>query len=244
VTPLGLLSPQPPERPQFLGAERVNRGDAVLQPGDVQEPLAEIHLIPGERAKLADPQPVSVSDQDHRGVPVTVAAPLTRRGNQHLDLGRRQILARASFAIALPSRWQCGWLADNSERRPLSRNPYCPVLSAWHGLNFSLDRRGKLGPDRRGCPVSGSKGDTPFAGTNKIVLKERLQIDRSFLTFPSAFDAAIGDRGFPASPPSSAPATQAPGPWFSPALMENWVPGGSPQAGVVCRAPSAIGDRW
>jgi hypothetical protein len=66
VAPFWLLPPQPPERAQLLAAERVNWGDAVLQPGDVQEPLAEIHLIPAEGAKLADPQAVAKGDQDHR----------------------------------------------------------------------------------------------------------------------------------------------------------------------------------
>src|SRR5215472_12112878 len=58
VAPIWQLPPQPSQRPKLLAAERVNRRDAVLQPADVQEPLAEIHLIPGERAKLADPQAV------------------------------------------------------------------------------------------------------------------------------------------------------------------------------------------
>ena len=45
VTALRLIPPQPAQRTQFLAAERVDGGDAVLQPGDVQQPLAEIHLI-------------------------------------------------------------------------------------------------------------------------------------------------------------------------------------------------------
>src|SRR6516162_10575668 len=153
----------------------MDRRDAVLEPGDVQEPLAEIHLIPGEGAKLADPQAVAIGDQDHRRIPLTVASPPPSRGDQHLNLGRCQVFARAPLAIALPSRWP-DRLADHPQRRPPSRNPDCPVLSAWHGLNFSLDRRGKPRPDQRGCPVSGSKWDTSFARANKIVLKERLQV--------------------------------------------------------------------
>jgi hypothetical protein len=69
----------------------------VLQPGDVQQALAEVHLIPCERAKLADPQPVPIRDQDHGRIPVAVAPPLLGRAYQRLDLGGRQVLARASL---------------------------------------------------------------------------------------------------------------------------------------------------
>ena len=36
VAPFRLLPPQPAECPKLLAAERVNRGDAVLEPGHVQ----------------------------------------------------------------------------------------------------------------------------------------------------------------------------------------------------------------
>ena len=145
----------------------------MLQPGDVQEPLAEINLILGQGAKLADPQAVAKGDQDHRGVAMAVTAPLARRGNQPLDLDRCQVLARAPLTIALPSRWR-DCLADNPQRRRLSRDPDCPVLSAWHGLVLSLDRRQKPRPDWCGCLVSDQRWDTSLAGTNKIILKQRL----------------------------------------------------------------------
>ena len=86
VAALRLLSSQPAERAQLLTAQRVNRGDTVLQPGDVQKPVAEINLVPGQCAKLANPQAVAVGDQNHRGIAVTIAAPLLRGGDQCLDL--------------------------------------------------------------------------------------------------------------------------------------------------------------
>jgi hypothetical protein len=103
----------------------------MLQPGDLQKPLAEVHLIPRQRAEFANPQAVPIRDQDHGRVPVAVAAPPFGRGDQRLDLSGGQVLARASLRAALSSRWRC-WFADNPERwpvrrRPLARTPNCPV---------------------------------------------------------------------------------------------------------------------
>ena len=67
----------------------------MLQPGDLQKPLAEVHLIPRQRAEFANPQAVPIRDQDHGRIPVAVAAPLLGRAYQRLDLGGRQVLARA-----------------------------------------------------------------------------------------------------------------------------------------------------
>ena len=51
-------------------------------------------------------------DQDHGRIPVAVAAPFLGREDQCVDLGGRQVLARAPLRIALPSRW-CRRFADN-----------------------------------------------------------------------------------------------------------------------------------
>ena len=50
MTALRLIPLQPSQRTQFLASERVDRGDAMLQPSDVKEPLAKVNPIPGQRA--------------------------------------------------------------------------------------------------------------------------------------------------------------------------------------------------
>ncbi len=37
---------------QFRSTQRVNRSDAVLEPGDMQQPLAEVDLIPAQTARV------------------------------------------------------------------------------------------------------------------------------------------------------------------------------------------------
>jgi len=104
----------------------------------VQEPLAKIRLIPAQRTKLADAQAVPIGEEDHRRVAVAVASSLPRRGDQRLDLGRRQIFARAQRGIASADRW-CHRLANYPQIRPFGGRPLihslkCPVFSAWHVL--------------------------------------------------------------------------------------------------------------
>jgi hypothetical protein len=42
-----------------------------------------------------------VGDQNHRGVPVTMAPELSGRGDQPVDLGRGQVLPAAALGIGL-----------------------------------------------------------------------------------------------------------------------------------------------
>jgi len=128
VAPLGLVPSQPPQCSKLLPAERMNRRHPVLQPRDVQEPLSEIDLIPGERTKLTDPQAVAIGDQDHRRVPVPIAAPLLRRDDKSLDLGRRQVFARPPLAIA-PSTWWPDLLAHSLQRRTFRRGPRLAICT-------------------------------------------------------------------------------------------------------------------
>src|SRR5271163_3509150 len=175
MSPLRLLAPHPPQGAQFFAAERMNGRNAALQPCHVQELLAEIHLIPGERDQLPDTQPVSVRHQDHCRVAMAVTAPVFRRGDQRLDFGWRQILARSTLAVTLAARWPRR-LAHDPQCWVLPRN--CPVLSAWHDLFLfrrSQDFRGSLECD---CRVCGPKWDTSYAGASEIVLNERLRKSR------------------------------------------------------------------
>jgi len=80
-------APAPPHRPADAPPH------PILQPRDVQQPLPKIDLIQGERAQLPDAQPGAIGDRDHDRLAMAIATALPRRGDQHLDLGRRQIFA-------------------------------------------------------------------------------------------------------------------------------------------------------
>jgi hypothetical protein len=53
---------------------------AVLDPPHMQDRRSELDLVPTQVAQLGSPQPVPEGDQDHGGVPVTVAVRLGRLG--------------------------------------------------------------------------------------------------------------------------------------------------------------------
>jgi hypothetical protein len=75
---------------------------AILNAADMQRSgAAELDLRPFQIANLACPQPVPISNEDKRGVAVTVA-PVASSLGQLLDLGRGQILTRSQLAIGGP----------------------------------------------------------------------------------------------------------------------------------------------
>src|SRR5215472_8327642 len=82
----------------------MRRGDAAFEPHDVENAGGEVDLAPFHAAKLADAQTVTPGDEDHRRIAMSIATPLARRNHKQLDLGRRQILARAAIDVALPAR--------------------------------------------------------------------------------------------------------------------------------------------
>ena len=99
---LGPVAPQLAQSTDLGATQRLRRGTPVLQPGDVQDPGAEVDLRPGERAELRDPQAVGKGDEDRRGVALTVAPALPGGLDQLLDLGGCQMLARPDLDVRLP----------------------------------------------------------------------------------------------------------------------------------------------
>jgi len=141
VAPLGLVPSQPPQCSKLLPAERMNRRHPVLQPRDVQEPLSEIDLIPGERTKLTDPQAVAIGDQDHRRVPVPIAARffavtirVSTSAGVRYSRGRRSLLRRRRGGLI------CSPTACNVERFAVGRRlAICTVPFPVVGIvSFSL----------------------------------------------------------------------------------------------------------
>jgi hypothetical protein len=85
---------------------------ALLDPADVQGRSAEIHLIRAQVHQFRDTQPVPVSQEDHRGVPVapTIAVGGSRQAF-HFGLG--EILAGAQVGVGHTLGGDCaiygGW---------------------------------------------------------------------------------------------------------------------------------------
>ena len=53
---------------EFFGAERVRGGEALLEPGDMQDAAFRIHLGEGQATGFRDAQPVAEQQQDHTAV--------------------------------------------------------------------------------------------------------------------------------------------------------------------------------
>ena len=60
VSCIRIVPLQAAEGSQLRSTQRVNRRDAVLEPGDMQEPLAEISLIPAQTDEFGHAQAVTV----------------------------------------------------------------------------------------------------------------------------------------------------------------------------------------
>ena len=65
--------------------------------------MGKIDGVPAQRDQLARPQAMAVGDQDHGGVAVAIAVLASCR-DQPIDLGVRQVLARADLGVAAPLR--------------------------------------------------------------------------------------------------------------------------------------------
>jgi hypothetical protein len=115
---------------------------AVFGSADVQKTTIKIDLIPPQCAKLAGTQTVTIGDQDHRGVAVTVTSPLPCAIHEPVHFFRGQVLTWSSAAVGGQS-----W-----------RN--CPVYNDWR---VSLVRR--FHTDNQ----SGNCGTVPFMGENGTV---------------------------------------------------------------------------
>ena len=86
---LGIVAAQLPERPELGAADRMGRGQAVLQSRHMHQAGLQIDLLPAHRHELRDPQPMPVGEEDERPIARTVAAHLARGLQQLLDLRRR-----------------------------------------------------------------------------------------------------------------------------------------------------------
>ncbi len=62
-------------------------------PADVQAPGIEFNLVPLQNADFGGPKTMSIGNQDHGRVAMTVAAQLASRCHQLLDLGAGEIFA-------------------------------------------------------------------------------------------------------------------------------------------------------
>jgi hypothetical protein len=90
---------------QFVTADGMHRGLAVLGPADVQCWIAApLDLRPLKVGDLDGPQAVPEGNQDQRSVSLAVA-PQLRSRDQLLDLGRGQIFAGAHLGIRLSCRY-------------------------------------------------------------------------------------------------------------------------------------------
>ena len=90
----------------------------------MQTAVGKVDGVPPRPDELARPQPVLVGDQHHGGIAVAVAV-LPGRGDQAIDFGVGQILARADISVALTAGWPMGdcpikWLAPPARGAALS----------------------------------------------------------------------------------------------------------------------------
>ena len=101
---LQVVAEQLAQGPDFRTAQRMGARQPVLAPSDMQKPLTQIHLVASQADQFRNAQSMPVGDQNHRGVPVTMAPELSGCGNQPVDLGRCQVLAAAALGIGLFGR--------------------------------------------------------------------------------------------------------------------------------------------
>ena len=69
----------------------MDAGRSVLGPVDVHSALVELDLVPLQVAQLGRSQAVTVGDQDHRCIAMSVPAALTSAVHQCLDLALNEI---------------------------------------------------------------------------------------------------------------------------------------------------------
>src|SRR5262245_47771753 len=75
----------------FIAPDRMDGWRAVLGPADVHAALVKLDLMPLEVAELRGPQSVTVGDQDHGRVPMSVAAVLAGIVHELFDLAGGQV---------------------------------------------------------------------------------------------------------------------------------------------------------
>src|SRR6516165_9198642 len=104
VAAVWIFLPQCRQHTQFIAADRVDGGLALLGAADMQgSRAAELDLAPFQFAGLFRAQAVPVGHDDEAGVALPPAAVLGRL-DQPLDLGPGQIFPAAQIGIGLPRR--------------------------------------------------------------------------------------------------------------------------------------------
>jgi hypothetical protein len=73
--------------------------DPAFGSSDMQASAVEVDLIPPQATYFRRTKPMSVCDQDHRGVPVPIAGTLARSILEPLDLFFGQIFPGPEFGI-------------------------------------------------------------------------------------------------------------------------------------------------
>jgi hypothetical protein len=84
-----IVAPELAQCPELGPADRMRRGQAVLQSRDMHQAGLQIDLLPAHRHELRDPEPMPVGKENERPIARTVAAHLARGLQQLLDLRRR-----------------------------------------------------------------------------------------------------------------------------------------------------------
>src|SRR5260221_7503696 len=112
VTAWLLLALKSTQGAQFGAGERVDRGYAALEPGNVQAGMGKIDLLPAQGAQLGRSQAVPEGEQDHGRIPMAVPIPPCCL-NQPLDLSLGEVLAGSIMPI---------WAATT---------PNCSLYSGW-----------------------------------------------------------------------------------------------------------------
>ena len=120
-----VIAAQLAQRPELRPADRMRRGEAILQSRDVHQAGLEVDLLPAHRHEFRDPQPMPVSQEDERPIARTVAAHLDGGLEELLDLRRREILAGAPIKIRLSS-----WGDRRGGGRSRSRLWCLPIASS------------------------------------------------------------------------------------------------------------------
>src|SRR5262249_23258046 len=157
----------------------MDRLRAPLEPAHMQTAVGKVDGVPPQRDELARPQPVPVGDQHHGGIAVAVAV-LPGRGDQAIDFGVGQILARADSSVALTAGWpmgdcpikvvgatsaRCGFVMS-FEAFPCATVPNKGSYGTLHkarnadfGLNFGSGSRTVLGGHFRRWATDGTMAD-------------------------------------------------------------------------------------
>jgi hypothetical protein len=112
---------------QLIANDRVRRRRPLLDATDVQGGGREVDLLPTQVRQFAHPQAVSVRDEQHGGIAVAMAIDF-RGGNELLDLGLGEMLARAQLAIWSADRRDCSIYGGrgNQPKAYLSQ-AFCPL---------------------------------------------------------------------------------------------------------------------